>query len=121
MNTNLIFSKQYIFTTILVLLLAYFVGHTIYGSRGLLKFYSLEDRIESSLSELDELKAERLNIEHKVKLLRPGSIDKDLLEERSREVLGYSRENELVIPKPGSGSSSNLGNSTKQNSNKNHK
>jgi cell division protein FtsB len=105
MNGNLNLSKQYVFCSIMVLLLTYFVGHTIYGSRGLLKYLELEDKIEKQLTELDELKAERLSTEHKVTLLRPGSIDKDLLEERSRDVLGYSSRDELVITNPENDSS----------------
>jgi cell division protein FtsB len=44
-----------------------------------------------------ELDAQRAELERKVKLLRPDSLDPDMLEERAREVLNYTREDEVVV------------------------
>ena len=48
-------------------------------------------------TEFDALLGEREKLENKVVMMRPGSINKDLLEERIRSVLGYSYENEIIL------------------------
>lgn len=58
---------------------------------------SLESRISSVTIEHDSLKQQRLAIEKKVVMMRPGSIDRDLLEERARHVLGFRHADELIL------------------------
>jgi cell division protein FtsB len=50
--------------------------------------------------ELNAAKAERATWEHRVSLLRSEQIDRDLLEERARVVLGRVHANDLVIIGP---------------------
>jgi cell division protein FtsB len=47
--------------------------------------------------ELDQVRVERLNLEHKVSLLRPSSLDLDLLDEQSRLTLGYAERDERIL------------------------
>lgn len=80
-----------------VLLCAYFSYHAISGERSLIRLLSLEQSISQNVAIKDKVIQERETLESKVIAMRPGSIDRDLLEERSREILGYKRPDEIVI------------------------
>lgn len=58
---------------------------------------SLERNIERLSDQYDDLHKQRQTLENKVAMLRPGSIDPDLLEERARIMLGYQHPDELVV------------------------
>jgi len=58
---------------------------------------SLKSQIETMSSERDKLAVERESLEQRVSMMRPGSLDRDLLEERARVVLGYKNQNEMII------------------------
>jgi cell division protein FtsB len=45
------------------------------------------------------LRAERLEIENRAKLLRPESLDIDMLDEKARNILGVIAPNEEVFKK----------------------
>lgn len=90
-------SKKMILNIFLFLLLAYFVFHSIYGNRGIIAYFSLNRQLEKAYSELNSLKAERVELEHRVKLLRPESLDKDMLDQEARRILGMALPNEQVF------------------------
>ncbi|MEZ5903218.1 MAG: septum formation initiator family protein [Alphaproteobacteria bacterium] len=75
----------------------YFCYHLVAGQRGYLSLMSLENRITTVSSDYESHKAERQALEKKVVMMRPGSIDRDLLEERARHVLGYRYQDELIL------------------------
>lgn len=87
-----------------VCLSVYFCYHLIAGERGYLRYLSLENRIVEAEMSLDNLSAQRADKEEKVVMMRPGSINRDLLEERARIVLGYRYADEKIIAQPGKGS-----------------
>lgn len=58
---------------------------------------SLERQTERLDEQFEVLSKERAFLENKVAMLRPGSIDPDLLEERARVMLGYHHPDELVV------------------------
>lgn len=62
-----------------------------------MRMFSLKSQIETMSQERDDLAAERVALEQKVTMMRPGSLNPDLLEERARVVLGYKKENDLII------------------------
>lgn len=80
-----------------ILLCSYFLYHSFQGNRSYLKLVSLESQIATVSSELDDVKAERVALERKVTMLRPGAINADFLEERARLILGYKAPEELII------------------------
>lgn len=80
-----------------ICLSVYFSYHLIAGQRGYFRLTTLEKRIASVSGEHDALKQQRLALEKKVIMMRPGSIDRDLLEERARHVLGYRHADELIL------------------------
>ena len=62
-----------------------------------MRLLTLERQVSEITQTHNALETERLAWEKKVTMLRPGSIDKDLLEERARYVLGYGYEDERII------------------------
>lgn len=58
---------------------------------------TLERQVAEITQTHDRLASERQALEKKVTMMRPGSINKDLLEERARYVLGYSYDDERII------------------------
>ena len=66
----------------------------------------LEEQIAQLNDELAGLRAERARWERRVLLLRPGSIDPDMLDERARTLLNYADPRDLTLrltqplPKP---------------------
>ncbi len=56
--------------------------------------------IGSAEATLSGLKKEREELENATRRLRGESLDPDLLEEKSRELLNYSKPNEIVILTP---------------------
>lgn len=75
----------------------YFCYHLIAGQRGYFRLLSLENQITYTAIDNQALKTEREQIEKRVVMMRPGSIDRDLLEERARHVLGYRHKDELIL------------------------
>lgn len=88
-------TKKLVFNVIISLLLVYFVFHTIYGNRGLLAYFKVNQKLDKSYEELKTLRSERIEHEHKVKLLKEG--DKDLIDEKARNILGVANPNEQVF------------------------
>ena len=76
---------------------AYFVHHAHSGNRGLQVKRELKIKAYELNRELDATKAERLEWERRIALLRSDQIDRDLLEERARTMLGRVHRNDLVI------------------------
>ncbi|HKJ74530.1 MAG TPA: septum formation initiator family protein [Alphaproteobacteria bacterium] len=80
-----------------VSLVGYFVYHLIQGDRGLIALSRLSKDIKQLESEVTVAKTERTQIEGKTKLLRSNGIDADMLDERARAELGFSRPDEIVV------------------------
>lgn len=78
-------------------IVGYFAYHSVEGDRGLTAFVRLSERIAEAQAQLAELKAERQAIERRVRLLRTDNLDPDMLDERARQILNYSRPDEIVI------------------------
>lgn len=79
------------------LLLTYFVVNAVKGDQGLRAWSALTVEIETLRKNLDAVSTDRARLEHQVALLRPESLDPDLLDERARAYLGVSRSDELTI------------------------
>lgn len=75
----------------------YFTYHIVSGERSYLRLVSLQHNMERATHQYVGLNKERQVLENKVAMLRPGSIDPDLLEERARVVLGFQHPDELVV------------------------
>src|SRR5271154_5436930 len=81
-------------------IVGYFLYHTIQGDRGWLAMLRLQHQVNAAEDNLSQLQQDRHELEHRVQLMRPNSLDPDLLDEKSRELLDYSKPNEIVILTP---------------------
>ena len=88
--------KNILLTLFVVFLIFYFIYHSFNGERGIFVYLKLNSEYESLHNALDSARAERLEIEHKVNLLQPGSLDLDVLEEQAKSVLSYAKEKEEI-------------------------
>jgi cell division protein FtsB len=79
----------------------YFGWFALYGRHGLVNYAKVQREVELRQADLDRIGAERTALERRVNLLKPESIDPDLLEERARDALGLTGPNELVLPREG--------------------
>lgn len=79
------------------LLIAYFGMHAYSGNRGLKAKEDLASQMSSLSAELDKLKAERTDWQRRVALLRPESVDPDMLDEQARALLDYVHPRDLVL------------------------
>ena len=75
----------------------YFGYHAIQGDRGLLTMIKLQNRISSIEAGLVVTRVEEAGLERRVSLMRPASLDRDMLEEQARLVLNYTHANDVVI------------------------
>jgi cell division protein FtsB len=83
-----------------ICLSGYFGYHALQGERGVVRFIQLQQELRQAEAEQKELKAIRDMWESRVALLRPESLDPDMIEERAR-FLNMGHEDELVIILPG--------------------
>lgn len=75
----------------------YFTFHVLAGDRGLLELVSLNQKLVETQQELAQVTSQRESLEHQVYLLRPDSLDLDLLDERARSELGLADPNDIVL------------------------
>jgi cell division protein FtsB len=78
-------------------LVGYFVHHAHSGPRGIEAKRQFKIQAYDLRTELAELRQERSEWERRIGLLRSDQIDRDLLEERGRVMLGRVHRNDLVI------------------------
>ena len=81
--------------------LGYFGYHIVQGERGVVAWLQLEKDLRVARANAAVLGQEKTQLEHRVSLLRPNSLDPDLLEERARVVLNYARDGEMLVLLPG--------------------
>ena len=80
-------------------LIVYVTYHALQGERGLIAFWQLHGQVMHAQHIHNDLRANKEQLQHRVKLLNPNSLDTDMLEERVRFMLGYSRPDETIILK----------------------
>ncbi len=80
-----------------VLILFYLGFHTISGERGIFALLRESSKLDAINAEIAEIKTERQSIEKKVQKLSSSSLDLDLLDEQSRNILGRTGSDEVVI------------------------
>ena len=83
--------------TIAALVIGYFGVNAYSGNRGLRAKQDLDQQIAELTAELDALKVERTSWERRIVLLKPESIDPDMLDERARILLNYADPRELTL------------------------
>jgi cell division protein FtsB len=79
------------------MLAAYFSAHALAGQNGLLAWIELQKQTTMLQSELESVRAERIETSQRIARLRDASLDLDYVEERAREVLGYARPTDVIL------------------------
>jgi cell division protein FtsB len=79
---------------------AYFIWHAVNGERGLKTKDEYERKIAALIGELNEFKAEHRLWDHRIAQLSGRVIDRDLLAEQARAILGRIHRNDLVVLLP---------------------
>ena len=79
------------------LALVYLSYYGVQGDRGLLAWIQRGQDVEQAKLTLATERAQRDALAHRVALLRPESLDLDLLDERVRAVLNLVRPEELIL------------------------
>lgn len=85
---------------LLACLVVYFAYHAVQGERGLNAWWRLTQKIALAEATLDALNGQRAALEARVALLRPESLDPDMLEERARADLNFGRPDEMIVLQP---------------------
>ena len=89
--------RPFIPSLLLAVLIAYFGFHALTGERGLLTSEQREQTLAARTAELKQIRAERMDLEARARLLRDSSLSADLLEERARSLLGFADPDDYVI------------------------
>ena len=85
-------------TSALMLVAAYFTFTAVQGNYGLFQRIQIEAERDRLANQLAQLRAETAEMEILTRRLSDDFLDLDLLDERARDVLGYVRPDEIVLP-----------------------
>ena len=78
--------------------MAFYLGyHALHGERGLYALVREQHERAALKIELAQVKTEREKMELRVSHLRDNSLDRDLLDEQMRRMLGVMRPNEVMM------------------------
>ena len=75
----------------------YFSYHAVFSERSVVKLMKVDAEIVSLNAEHAAFLAAREALERDVMMMRPGSLNRDMVEERVRYVLGYVDAQEKVV------------------------
>ena len=75
----------------------YFGYHVVEGDRGLIAWLRVSQEIERAQAQAGARGTELARLEKMVALLRPDALDADMLDERSRIVLGLAHADEIIV------------------------
>lgn len=89
--------RHFVVPIVTVAVLTYFGFHAFHGDYGLIAKARLETRAESLSAVLEDLRDERRLLDRRVTLLRPASLDPDMIDEQARRILNVAHPNEVVI------------------------
>lgn len=81
-------------------MMTYFGYHAVQGDRGLIAWWKLRYEIDKADAQLSLVTAEKQALERRVALLRPQSLDSDMLAERAQLMLGGVQGDDLIVPDP---------------------
>lgn len=86
-----------ILPSLTILFLSYFGFHAYHGEFGIYSRYQLRDQAVELQAQLEDIHAQRIEIERRVALLHDGTLEKDMLDEQARKALNMSRADEVTI------------------------
>ena len=89
--------RQCILPLSCIAIIGYISYHAVQGDRGLAAWRQLSQQIDRASGELLRTRTARVELEHRVSLLRLDGLDRDMLDERSRIILGLAHQEELIF------------------------
>ncbi|MEI9992133.1 MAG: septum formation initiator family protein [Rhizomicrobium sp.] len=78
---------------------AYFGYYAVWGERGMLALSDVQARLGVQQQLLSRARGDRLRLEHRIALMRPGAADPDLVEELARGQLMFGAPNQVAVPR----------------------
>ena len=88
---------EYLVSAGCLVLMAYFAWHAWYGTRSHAYVRELESSLANLQSVETSLGTQKSHMLLQVNLMRPESVDPDMLEELARSKLGWTNANELIV------------------------
>ncbi|MES2907055.1 MAG: septum formation initiator family protein [Pseudomonadota bacterium] len=85
--------------TLALAVVGYFAFHAFNGDHGIIANHRFEARVVELQGELDLLKKDRVVLERRIALLKPESLDPDMLEERAMDSLNMAHPRDVLIMK----------------------
>jgi cell division protein FtsB len=79
--------------------IAYFGYYTLWGTRGLLALADVQARLSVQREQLSSLSDQRARLERRIRLLRSGMEDRDLVEEIARGQMLDSTPGQIAVPR----------------------
>ncbi|AZL16220.1 FtsB family cell division protein [Rickettsiales endosymbiont of Stachyamoeba lipophora] len=89
--------KINLMTIVILMMAGYFFYHAFFGNLGYVSLKSLYNEYHVLANKYDEIKAEKMILEHKVNHMQAASLDIDLSEQQIRDVLGFADPREQII------------------------
>jgi cell division protein FtsB len=78
-------------------MLSYFMWHAFHGARGMPYRDQLVVQLAAITVEATDISTKRQSIESRVKLMRPESVDPDLLDELARRDLFMGKSTDIIV------------------------
>jgi cell division protein FtsB len=83
---------------LIIMFMAFYIGyHALHGERGLYALMREKSALTELQTDLISTKAEREKMELRVSHLRDGSLDRDLLDEQMRRMMGVMKNGEIMM------------------------
>ena len=82
---------------LIVALMGYFGYHGVHGERGLNARRGFDAEIAALQAELSGLEARKQALQRQVHRLEPSSVDRDVLDEETRQSLGWMHPNDRIL------------------------
>ncbi|MEM1045140.1 MAG: septum formation initiator family protein [Pseudomonadota bacterium] len=89
--------RHFVFPILTIAVLVYFGFHAFHGEYGLIAEARLKARAQNLSAVLETLEDERGVLEKRVTLLRPESLDPDMIDEQARQILHVAHPDEVLI------------------------
>ncbi len=91
-------TTQRLIKPLMGMLMVFYIGyHALHGERGLYALMRERRELTALQAEYEATKTEREKLELRVSHLRNGSLDRDLLDEQMRRMLGVMKKGEIVV------------------------
>jgi len=89
--------RQLVWPIVTFAVFIYFLFYLLHGDRGYVSYQEIQSELRSTNARLQAVQEERSALSRRVKLMRPDTLARDMLEQQVRSVLGYSDPGEVII------------------------